>query len=216
MRVALLGTVAVVLGAPFFGTTAAVRAGHGGGGHGGGGHGGGGHAGGAHFTGGHPVHGAWYGGYRPGGWGGYGYYGGRPWYGSGVFIGIGVGGPGYYGTYSAYPPSVSYDASTFDVPPEIAPPPASGPAEIAPPPRPSDGYRYDGGPARPVPMPGESPAPPPKPQMPPVKPQTPPVPTPATNVVLNRPAGKLEYPAYGETPETIRNTRDPRLVKVAR
>jgi hypothetical protein len=79
-------------------------------------------------------------------------------------------------------------------------PPAAMP-ERSPPPRPTDSFRYDGGPTSPVPMPG-----------PDVMPPTDPVPTtvPALHrVMMERSRPKVKFPAYGERPATV----DPLLVK---
>ncbi len=152
-----------------------------------------------------------WGGYRGWGWGGfrpwYGYY--RPWGGywggyPGVAVNFGNGGYAYSAYPSTYYPSVNYYSPSICScdgysAAAVAPPGV----ETAPPPRPNDGYRYDGGPANPIPAPR------------PVAPQTPPVPRPAAaGAVARRPLKKLEYPAYGETPAKAR-TLDSLLVKDA-
>jgi hypothetical protein len=78
--------------------------------------------------------------------------------------------------------------------------------ETAPPPVPNGGFRYDGGPTRPIPA---SPAP--------GIPRTPPVPGgPFVDTVARRTVKKLEYPAYGEAPGVVRTANNPLLVKNSR
>jgi hypothetical protein len=76
--------------------------------------------------------------------------------------------------------------------------------ETTPTPRPTDSFRYDGGPASPVPMPAPDVAPP-----------TDPIPTtvPALHrVMFERSRQTAVYPAYGER-QRRSATRDPLLVK---
>jgi len=167
-------------------------------------------AGTARFAAGYPF-------YRP--WYGYGYYRPyyawyRPWYGPRVFVNVGFGypyyaaySPAYYSYSATYDPAVTYAAPAATVYSGNPPPAAPPVVETAPPPRPNDGYRYDGGPANPVPAPLPMPRPTP--------PQTPP-PPPAADSVARRPAKKLEYPAYGEAAGKVRTVRDPLLVKEGR
>ena len=144
----------------------------------------------------------YYGFYRP-----WGYY--RPWYGVGFGFGTYLAGypyyyPGYYAAYpSAYYSSVTYASPSVVVAYAGAPNPCTcGPAvvttppvaaETAPMPVPQGGYRYDGGPTAPVPMPM------PKATTPPPPAAAPP-PAPMVGAVASRAAKKLEYPAYGEGP----------------
>jgi hypothetical protein len=82
---------------------------------------------------------------------------------------------------------------------------ADEPAEYGPMPRSNDSFRYDGGPARTVPMPSPDPVSP-----------ADPVPTtvPALHkVMLERSRPKVNYPAYGEKPAKKPAVIDPLLVK---
>jgi hypothetical protein len=90
-------------------------------------------------------------------------------------------------------------------PPLAAPMGPSG--ETLPTPRPIDTFRYDGGPAVPVPMPdGARP-------MPMTQPGSP-LNTAAVNRVKASPAKKITYPAYGEElPPPRPATTNPILVK---
>jgi hypothetical protein len=123
-----------------------------------------------------------------------------------VAVNIGIGGYPYEAAY----PSTYYSGFAYSSPAICSCPgyaaPAPPIAETAPPPRPNDGYRYDGGPANPIPAPR------------PAAPQPSPVPSPPPTVgaVARRPVKKLEYPAYGETPAKNRSFQDPLLVKNAR
>jgi hypothetical protein len=137
----------------------------------------------------------WYGYYRPWGW-----Y--RPAYYPGLALNFGYGGYPYVAAYAgSYPSAVVYSSAAICSCPGYAGP-VPQVTETAPPPRPNDGYRYDGGPARPVPAPPKG-----------VAPQTPPVPVPTVDAVARRPVKKLEYPAYGETPGKSPPIQDPLLVK---
>lgn len=83
--------------------------------------------------------------------------------------------------------------------------PAEPPIELTPTPQPSDTFRYDGGPSRPVPMPVPDPVSP-----------TDPVPTtvPALHRVLfERSRPVLTYPGYGEKPAKRPVVVDPVMVK---
>jgi hypothetical protein len=178
--------------------------------------------------------GGFYGGYGYGygggygGWyGGYGYYG-RPWYPS---LYVTVGAPAYYYTpppmyyaagYSYYPvnlPSATAPAGSYQLPLQGAP------GQILPAPTPVPGmpgqpgnsgnFKYDGGPANPVPLPGDGqgqiyqPTPKLQPQdgrfvsMPP---------QPITTTTTNR--SGFAFPAYGDAPRptTFASDRTPTLI----
>lgn len=84
---------------------------------------------------------------------------------------------------------------------------APHPSEFAPPPQPEGRYRYDGGPARPVPMPVPDAA----------DPVTPADPAPATvpalqRVRFERSRTNVKYPGFGERPPA-KSAVDPILVK---
>jgi hypothetical protein len=141
---------------------------------------------------------AWYGFYRP--WGLY-----RPWFYPGIALNFGFGGYPYVAGYGgSYPSAVVYSSPPICSCPTYAGPPPQA-TETAPPPRPTDGYRYDGGPTRPVPAPKGG-----------FGPQTPPVPPATFDTVARRSTKKLEYPAYGESPGKSRPVQDPLLVKTDR
>jgi len=81
---------------------------------------------------------------------------------------------------------------------------APQPSDYAPPPQPDGGYRYDGGPARPVPMPVPDPV-------------DPSDPVPATvpalqRVRFERSRPNVTYPGFGERP-AVKTAADPILVK---
>jgi len=131
--------------------------------------------------------------YRP--WYGYGFY--RPWiYGPSYY---GLGWPGY-GAYYGYLPvsSGGYGtAESFDggtpvtqlklpsTPIPAAPEPETARAPVGP-----GQFRYDGGPTRPVPLPGTAPAP---------TVDESPANGPVVNRLVSQPKKKHSYPAYGET-----------------
>jgi hypothetical protein len=108
---------------------------------------------------------------------------------------VAIGGyyPSYYVATYSEPVVVSYADVARVSAPAVA-------VEVGPQPQPASGYRYDGGPARPVPLPAT--------------PRTPPAPA-TFDAVARRPVSRLEYPAYGETPGRLRGTKvvDPLLVK---
>jgi hypothetical protein len=128
---------------------------------------------------------------------------------------VNAGYPAYYATdYSA---GYSYPAVAYDTSSSVTPLPAPQAAELAPVPRPTDGYRYDGGPAQPVPpaaAPGRVPMAPPRPATP-VRPTTPPVPTVINTVARQSSGPKLEYPAYGEDVAPAKLGRSNLVVRVA-
>jgi hypothetical protein len=158
----------------------------------------------------------WGGFVRPWGWGwnrpwGWGWGWNRTWVGGGPW-GWGWGGDPSWGLAGGGFPSSS--VVTFSSPSicncsggssAAGFAPTSG-IETAPPPVPNDGFRYDGGPARPIPAP-------PSPGIP----RTPPVPGgPTVDTVARRTVKKLEYPAYGETPGVVRSSSSPLFVKNSR
>jgi hypothetical protein len=107
-------------------------------------------------------------------------------------------------------PAAGYDSSGATT----LPPPQS--VESAPPPRPTDGYRYDGGPARPVAparTPGPNPVTPPRPAGP--RPATPPPPSVIDTVARRSAKPKFEYPAYGEETAPPKAGRSNLVVKVS-
>jgi len=152
-----------------------------------------------------------YGGYRGYGYGGYGYRGYGYGYGGYGYRGYGYGYSGYRGSYGGYrgywgiadsatPSGQDY---CLILPPEKAAPtgvqayPGANqptmPYELPGLNEQPKTFRYDGGPANPVPMPNETPS----------KGQ----PAPVDGKLVSQPA-KLAYPAYGEAPRTANPVRD--------
>jgi hypothetical protein len=146
-----------------------------------------------------------YGGYRNyyGGYGGYrNYYGGYGGYGGyrnsyGGYRGY-YGGYGGNGRYWGISDNGGDDNRDYCLvlPAEKAPPSAiqSYPYELPGLPEQPKTFRYDGGPANPVPMPGET-------QQPKAQP------APVDGKLVSQP-GKLIYPAYGEAPRATTPVRD--------
>jgi hypothetical protein len=184
------------------------------------------------WYGGYGGYGGWYGGYGGyGGWyGGYGYY--PYWYGNywypPVYLTVA---PSYYAAppvyyaanYSYYPVSQGYLAGSagltlrpsIQVAPSQSQLPYPNVVPGTPMPGPGGSYNYDGGPANPVPLPGNTTEPPafkaPTPQIVPSDGKF--VSYPAASTTSTK-SSIFAYPAYGETttPSAFASDRSPVLV----
>ena len=153
--------------------------------------------------------------YRPYSYGFYQPWFYRPW-------SFGYSWPWYGVSYAYAAPAVAVDYGVYGCAPSVfapapltlaqpaAPLPVGPAAETLPVPRANGGFRYDRGPARPVPPPPTAPPPPvvPGPTI-----NEPLAGRPATTRLVAQPKKKLAYPAYGEAPAKPAVKAESTLVK---